>query len=722
MASGAMGQWTERLPGIDSIDWTRHAGRPAAAMVSALLLALWLWNPDPVRLAREHVFDLYQQILPREPQEVQVVVVEIDEESLRREGQWPWPRAKLAQLVDRIAAAGARMIGIDMIFAETDRHSPENAVRDWRIEDPRLREALADWIDSRPTNDTILAESLRFAPPSVVGTLGVDPKLDFTPPAASSLNESSKPAPSILSQKLENHLAAIAILPTLQEAAKSAALTNITPDSDGTVRRTPLLYWVEESVRPAFALEAFRLGLGARSFALAGNDDGVNAIRLVPHGVEIATDVDGSIRPYFSRPDRTARALDPDMPPRSLMASGLLDSPRTMETLRNRWVLVGLSDPLLAADWPTPPGDRLPGIMLQAELLENLVEVSWLRRPAWAPWLEFVIGCTLAFALVLLVPRIPMIRATAIMAAAGVSLPLTGFLVFRSTHILLDGVLPALTGLAAFAVLTSAGYAIATRQRRALDAELLAARRVQRSMLPTASELQAFSGRLDVAAHLESARTVGGDFYDCVKLGENRVLLAVADVSGKGIDAALFMALAKSLIHSMARRLEHPTAGAILGESAREIDSSQHADMFVATACILVDLASMRMDVARAGHPPPVLLRDRQAQVLHDPPPGLPLGLDRAETYENTRIDLRPGDVVLMATDGVLESFDDGKGRSIERFADIVHGAASSGNARELLDHVRARMSERSSGLPADDRTLLAFSVPHEAVSGATER
>ncbi|MCB1833665.1 MAG: CHASE2 domain-containing protein [Geminicoccaceae bacterium] len=710
MASGAMDRLRRLFLLFRHADWTRGSGRPVAFVLSILLIAVLAADPEPVRLARERVFDAYQQIHPRDSSGSQVVIVEIDEVSLDREGQWPWPRARLARLIDRIADAGPRMIGVDLLFADPDRHSPENALADWQIDDPVLRSRLDAWIASHPGNDTILAESLRLAPPTLISTLGFDPEPDFTPPAAAA----DEAAPSILSKVLARHATIVEPLAEIRRSASGTALANIVPDSDGTVRRVPLLFWAMNSVQSSFALEAFRLGLGARSFTLAGNDHGLSAIRLAPHGVEIDTEFDGTIRPYFARSDRPALALAGDVP-RTMMASGVLQQANGPQGLRNRWVLVGLSDPLLANEWLTPLGERLSGVLLQAEILENLIDDAWLRRPAWARWLELATAAAFTLLLIVLVPASAKGRSAAITLGTAIGLVLLGFLVFRTSGHLLDGTAPAITGLAAFVVLTSAGYAIAMRQRRAIDAELNIARRVQQGILPAADDFASLAERLEVRAHLEPARTVGGDFHDCIRLPGNRVLFHVTDVSGKGIDAAIFMALAKSLMRSLAFRLERPTAGRFLGESLRELDRAHDADTFVAMACCIVDLDGGCMDVAIAGHPPPLLLRSGAVRILRDAAPGPPPGLDRNEICENARIDLKSGDVVLIVTDGVLEAFDDGTGRSVERLAEIVEGAPAGCGAGGLVDYLRSRPGSVTACPPADDRTFLAFSLTGRA-------
>ena len=132
-----------------------------AVIVSAL--ALRIWDPSPVARLRSLVFDTYQQIEPRtfDPN-LPVRIVDIDEESLKRIGQWPWPRTVLAELVQKLSENGAASIGFDMVFPEPDRMSPANALRFW----PNSEElaGLKSEIEKLPSNDTVLAEAIAKAP------------------------------------------------------------------------------------------------------------------------------------------------------------------------------------------------------------------------------------------------------------------------------------------------------------------------------------------------------------------------------------------------------------------------------------------------------------------------------------------------------------------------------------------------------------------------------
>ncbi len=132
-------------------------GRLLALILLAAVLAVRWADPTSVQLMRMRSFDLLQELFPRQPDEQPVAIVDIDEESLAALGQWPWSRIVVAQLVDRLTALGAAVIGFDVIFAEPDRTSPSSAAENFIGLSPEMRAAISQL----PSNDDVFAAALR---------------------------------------------------------------------------------------------------------------------------------------------------------------------------------------------------------------------------------------------------------------------------------------------------------------------------------------------------------------------------------------------------------------------------------------------------------------------------------------------------------------------------------------------------------------------------------
>lgn len=201
----------------------------------------------------------------------------------------------------------------------------------------------------------------------------------------------------------------------------------------------------------------------------------------------------------------------------------------------------------------------------------------------------------------------------------------------------------------AYEALKAAQADIIVKER--LEQELEVARRIQRSILPK---------RLPDSAHYEfgalmiPARAVGGDFYDFISLGENRLGVVVGDVSDKGVPAALFMALSYSLMRAVAGQEKKP--GDVLRRVHRHLLEIDVARMYVTLLYGILDMNNGRFSYARAGHPYPILL-DRQGQISQFPTgQGRPLGLVGRLVLDEHTISLSPGATLLIYSDGLSEA------------------------------------------------------------------
>lgn len=189
-------------------------------------------------------------------------------------------------------------------------------------------------------------------------------------------------------------------------------------------------------------------------------------------------------------------------------------------------------------------------------------------------------------------------------------------------------------------------------QQRVSD-ELASAGKIQASILPDkAPTLKGW----DLCAKLESARETSGDFFDFIPLENNKIGLVIADVTDKGMGAALFMALSSTLIRTYAT--QYPTIPAFaMGQVNRRLISDTHGSMFVTAFFGVLDPSNGRMQYVNAGHPPPLLLSDQKGKPVDKlTRTGIALGIMEDSVWQQKLVKFSPGDVMLLYTDGVLEA------------------------------------------------------------------
>jgi len=257
-------------------------------------------------------------------------------------------------------------------------------------------------------------------------------------------------------------------------------------------------------------------------------------------------------------------------------------------------------------------------------------------------------------------------------------------------------------------------YQEARESERRLRSELDTAKEIQRQLLPTgAREVPG----LDLAAGYVPARELGGDFYDFLPYGEGRLALALGDVSGKGTAAALYGSLAIGTVREIV--VDHACEPAsMLALLNQRLHAARLDSRFIAMLFAVYDASTRRLTLSNAGGPYPLLVRD--GQVISIRLEGVPLGLLPDTQYDESSLDLRPGDVIIFASDGILESENAAEEEfGLQRLSALLSGISPEDSARVIADRILAETDNHSGAdsAPHDDRTLVVLRVTDETAS-----
>jgi len=247
-----------------------------------------------------------------------------------------------------------------------------------------------------------------------------------------------------------------------------------------------------------------------------------------------------------------------------------------------------------------------------------------------------------------------------------------------------------------------------TAARQRIESELNIAHEIQMSMIPKIFPPFPDRREFDLHAKLISAREVGGDFYDFYFLDDNHLCFAIGDVSGKGIPASLFMALTKTLFRATGGR-RNPTASGILAHVNHEISRDNAPCMFVTAFCGVIDIRTGDIEYTNAGHNPPFIVQDGQVRVL-EKTGDLALGVLEDVEYRTARCRLKPGDQIVLYTDGVTEAMNSDSGFYTEQRLQEKLGELASQQPRAVIRSVIGDVRAFSGETPqSDDITLLVL-------------
>ena len=638
-------------------------------------------------------FDTLQQIAPRErPAEPPAVVIAIDEASISAMGQWPWPRNFHAVLFEQLKAAGVRAIGVDILFSEPDRFSPLQLAKWIEAADPATARSLRALGDT----DRVFADAIRRGN-VVVPIAGLD---DLGTASHNDINLT--PAVSFEGLKLSDlsltrYPAGLRAIPVLQMEAQGQAAIAFDGLPDGIVRRVPAVQVIASE--PALFLGAETLRVANQSF-LSTVRSGQMGMDVDLDGISFPVERDGSFWIHFGKAEQSGRYYIP--------AVQVMNETVDRKELEGKIALVAVTG-LGAVDTQTTPlAEEVWGIEAHLQMIEQILSQDFLRRPLELFIAETVLLGGLGILLIQIVPRAPPL--TAIGIGSMVILVLIGgsYIAFRLGW-LFDASAPVLGVALTGAGLLGSSLVERDRERRAQERanELLleAAAAMQRSVLPP--DTFEHSGKVRLAAHLTPSFDVGGDLFDHFMLDDHRIFFLVGDVSGKGIAACQFMGISKRLWKIVAQRED--SLDGIQAVANTEITQDNSESMFVTGIAAILDLETGEFNYSSAGHDQPILLsKDRPVHQLQDFT-GLPAGLVGGTSYPVGTNRLRPGDQLVLFSDGVSEALNaDRDAYGIDRLIGLLDGMPHNLSPREriesILEDVRAFVGDAEQ---SDDLTLM---------------
>ncbi|MFA7254891.1 MAG: adenylate/guanylate cyclase domain-containing protein [Candidatus Omnitrophota bacterium] len=408
---------------------------PALILLGVLMLQYSF--PSQIESFRVKVFDVFQRIKPRVYQNTPVRIIDIDDQSLEKIGQWPWPRTILAKLVSRLASGGATVIAFDGVFPEPDRTSPKNMLPIWA--EGATSELLRAQLEMIPDHDKVFAEAVAKAP--VVLAFGLT-------------NESHARLPALKTGFLEHGASkdraldyispvfkgAVVNLPILEKAARGNGCFNMGVEWDNIVRRVPSLFRLNDTLYPALVLETLRIFQGASAYKITlagatgetsfGEKTGLVSIKTGL--LDIPTDATGRIWLYDTGYKKE----------RFIPAWKILSDDNLLKEMKEKVLFIGTTAMALKDLRATPLNPRASGVEVHAQIAEQMFLGDFLERPDWAAGLEFTYLTLLGILLILILPAAGAVRCAVVAFLAIASAFGFSWYAFIRWHFLIDPVFP----------------------------------------------------------------------------------------------------------------------------------------------------------------------------------------------------------------------------------------------------------------------------------------
>ena len=411
------------------------------------LAALRVADPAAVEELRVRTFDKFQVIDPRVKTARPVTIIDVDEKSLAKLGQWPWPRTRIADLVDKLTALGAVVIAFDIVFAEPDRLNPGVAADTIRNLDEETRAKLR----ALPSNDQIFADAIKRSR-VVLGESGLPyvlTEFDKTLPVTGLAMRGEEPQPFLI-----NFPGLLRNVKVLEEAAAGRGLFTIRNERDGIVRRVPMIMLAQGATMPSLSFEMLRVASGSGTILTKAEKAGVQSVGV--RGLEIPTDHNGQIWVHFARRD----------PSIYVSAVDLLEGRVAPEKIAQKLVLIGTSAVGLLDVKTTPIDPVMPGVEIHAQVLESVLTRTELSRPNYAIVAEFLAALILGLLVIAFAPMFGPITLVVVGALFATVLMGTSWYFYTQHRMLIDFTYPLASTTSIYLTLIFSSFVREQKQRR----------------------------------------------------------------------------------------------------------------------------------------------------------------------------------------------------------------------------------------------------------------
>ena len=409
-------------------------------LISVGLSSAYLFLPSSFQSLDNRIRDFYFKFRGDEKTSGDVVIVDIDEKSLKELGQWPWERDKFAKILTNLTNDGAGIIGLDIVFAEADKTSPRRLAKIWHINAKGM-----------PDYDTILAKTISSTP-TILGYV-----FDFD-------TKNTKEAPQIPAIFIQKHKSAAKFIPhaegvlpnlnMLQDSSYSSGYMNNIPDDMGIIRSVPLLIEYKDELYPSLALEMYRIALNANKVIVDYGEAGVESIKLADRVLKC--DRFGRMHLNFRGKFRSYKYIS---------AVDVYNNNINPEDVRGKFVLIGTSAYGLMDLRSTPMDNIIAGVEIHANMIDNFLNDDMLEKPYWAEPVDLLAIIFISFIIIFLYSRLSLFGLLFVYLFSFFCIVYANYYLLFNEHIILNSLFPLVSAFLSLIGILGVNYMFEFRQK-----------------------------------------------------------------------------------------------------------------------------------------------------------------------------------------------------------------------------------------------------------------
>ena len=626
-------------------------------------------------------YDLYQNIFEEDFSTNKVIIVDIDEKSIEKIGQFPWRRDVYSTILENLNTAEVSAIAFDIFFSEEDTQNPVKIFKEFNLNSENILNSDELFLGSIKNSNVILP---------LVGATKEVKKNNFSP-KANIITKGEDPL-----NYLYNYQGYISSLDKFNNAAKGLGSISIIDSEDGILRYVPLILNIDNEIIPSLSLEAVRLFNKEKSYLIQTDQSGIQLIKT--RSTNFLTNENGLNFVKFKKiPTNTY-----------ISASDIYENNFDQTNLKNKIVLIGSSAEGVFDLVKIPTGKIVPGVQVHANIIENILSKDFLKINYVTKIAENII-LLISLIVILVIANyfkpiysiLNYILLIIILFSISILFYKENYFVEVYNIVLFNSLLFIYLLYSRFVEENKSSIENEKKQL-VLKKEREIAGEVQKKLFPIEKNIENF-----VYAKNVPARDVSGDYYDYIKVSDEEIYFTLADVSGKGIKAGMLMANASSVFKSFSK-LKFPI-NQLAQNINNQVKESSYKGMFITAVIGKLNISSKEVEFVNFGHES-IMCFDKNKKFFsyikaERPPLGL-LSIKDPQTIKTTNINLKDKNIFIY-TDGVTEGYIEGEKEFTVKGVEDEVLKNSSSDIKEIIDRITNKLNNREK--LRDDITMMGL-------------
>ena len=658
------------------------------SVIFLFLIIIKFTNPPIVQKISFINYDFYQKVFNRG--EVQdVTIVDIDEKSIAKVGQFPWRRDIYSIILKNLNQHNPIAIAFDIVFSEEDKQNPKDLLLKLQKESSQLID-----IEVADTNK-IFVDSIKSSK-IILPILG-EPNDNFvkndSEPKVRIVTKGENPKNFIYKYKNK-----IISLEEISNAASGIGSISLIPNIDGIIRNVPVLYDIDNRIWPSLALESVRVATDQKNLLVKSNKNGIELIKTRKNS--IPSDQNAVINIKFNKfsKENYVSAID------------VINNDFDQKRINNKIILIGSSAQALFDIVKISNGKTVPGVEVHAHIIDNILKNKSIIKNIYTHLAENIIFLILLIFLIFIPIKIKPKFSIIFFVGSIFVINLSSVIIYQFNFYLdflfssVAGTLTFMTSLY-FRYLEENSIAIENEKKQSiLKKEREIAGEVQKKLFPNNKKIEKY-----IFAQNTPAKDVSGDYYDYYQVNDNEIYFILGDVTGKGIKAGILMANAAAVFRSLTK-MNSSVAKTALYINNQVKDSSYQA-MFITAILGRINLEKKEMEFINMGHEPMMVL-DPQFNFEYIKSTLPPMGLMpvKDESFFKTTVMDISNKTILIYTDGVTEGYiDEGKELEVAGLENEIKKLNST-SPEKIISHASKILTEKGFTL-RDDITALGIKI-----------